>query len=427
MNLEYIVSGVSICRLGREVFHKNAKCVEALKNYMTDVQKDYAVSYLFNAYSEVKEGIVLHDSYSGSGAFKDVYSDSGGLQMITLGVAIDDAAKDTIYSVQGKHSTVAMSFDEIPVITPNGRSAINDNSERLYVCDMMEAKAIKSGQNLDKQIEAFKATGTMCKPMLIAQGNCRHTIAQWVDIVYNTVKPENREFIHGIAFAFSSLGNGMLESVEVCAAFGLIPYDRLKKNIHLLGVGSIKKLVPFIECFRSGYIPADVNMSFDSTSFSQAILMGRFTNEKLKTIPLNKTYRSVLRVVYDEISPYLDTDVSYSEFEQYTLKNIRTSEHLSEEHRCVDLSLMLRPVACMVQVKYFMDAIRKCYDDPERYADYISPKLIPQIEVIKLLAEAKDVSGIESWFDTYSKYVESDRIRRVQSLEQHSEETITLF
>lgn len=57
-----------------------------------------------------------------------------------------------------------------------------------------------------------------------------------------------------------------------------LKYDRkyIKNHIHLLGMGSIDRLIPYIYLTKSGFIQNDVKISFDSTTFSMSYIMGRF-------------------------------------------------------------------------------------------------------------------------------------------------------
>jgi hypothetical protein len=384
----------------------------------------YNVSCLFNAYSEVKFGNAITSNYDG---FKNILADSGGLQVITLGKEITSEVKDQIYKTQAEFSTTAMSFDEIPVVTKSSSgSKRNDNSSRTFVHSMLEPCAIKSGKNLNEQIEAFKKYGSSSKPMLIAQGNDRHSIAKWVDIVYNTVDKENRRYIHGIAFAFSSIGTGVLEALEVCAAYGLIPYNEIKRNIHLLGVGAIKKLVPFIECFRSGFFPADTMLSFDSTSHSQGVVMGFYQREDMEIVRVgkypNKTNFDYLTKVYNKIKEHCDVDVGFDEFYDFVIRNITTTKHLKEAEG--DLAVManlLYPFSTFIQVQHMIDAITDCHASFDNYAKYMSKKNFRAIQSLRLLKDVKDNNDFEKWFSKYARYTQSDRIK------SDKQEVITLF
>lgn len=424
MQVEYIASGLSFTRITEPSFTNIDGCTHAVNKLIDKMRDDGTViSALFNAYTEAKFGPRLQEHYR---AFNNVFADSGGLQVVTLGKQIDDSLKNDIYGIQGQYSSVAMSFDEIPVrTTKEGGSKRGDNSSRLFDYDMIEPCAKKSGQNLDQQIEAFKAMGSGSKPMLIAQGNCRHTIAQWVDIVYKEVKPENRKHIHGIAFAFSSLGPGMLEAVETCAAYGLIEHEDIKKNIHLLGVGALKKLVPYIECFKSGFFDPDTNLSIDSTSHSQSVVMGFFQDEDLVVRRIGKYpnafNRRYLQKVYDAVEGITDTGTTFETFYDYAIRNISTSKHLKEEHEASMMANLLYPVSTFLQANNLVKAIRDCHDNEGAYGKYLNKKLTDRLGPVTLLSEVRTNQQMEQWFSRYAKYVQSERIKN------NKVPTITLF
>src|ERR1700747_276462 len=178
-SLHYISSGMSHTRINSV---KDPKTIEWIKSAVRKTSNEnYQVGFLYNAYKEKSLGVLFDRHYRD--ALCDIHADSGGLQMITLGHSITPELKKQIYEHQSKYSTIAMSFDEIPVTS----SGVIDFANRRFNTHLVEEKAIASGKNLVDQLLLFANNKTKAKPLLIAQGNCMETYCRWVDIVQKQI------------------------------------------------------------------------------------------------------------------------------------------------------------------------------------------------------------------------------------------------
>ena len=112
-------------------------------------------AFLYNGYTENRIGKNLRKIF---GQGPRLYVDSAGLQMITLGKTCNDKAKDIIYETQARWGNLAMSFDEIPIKVTSkcGRSLRGETNNRYVDIENFDSYAIKSGINLNNQIQYFK-------------------------------------------------------------------------------------------------------------------------------------------------------------------------------------------------------------------------------------------------------------------------------
>ena len=167
MRYDYVASGLSFTRVGRVGLKEET--FDFINNYVEKIQSDqHKFSMLFNAYKEKSLGERLYSRYKKS--CKNIYSDSGGLQMITLGENITQEKKRMVYDVQAKNSTIAFQFDEIPVVVEGEKSEKLDVQNRFFDESFLEEKARHSGRNLKEQIDYFREIGSETKPFLILQG-----------------------------------------------------------------------------------------------------------------------------------------------------------------------------------------------------------------------------------------------------------------
>jgi hypothetical protein len=113
------------------------------------------------------------------------------------------------------------------------------------------------------------------------QGNNYTDMFEWFRDGTKVLTPDHFKRVSGIALADTCIGNGPMESIEMLVAYHLIRkefgVESTKNHIHLLGLGSVRRLMPVLYLMRSGLLPKDLTISFDSTTFSMSYFMGRFT------------------------------------------------------------------------------------------------------------------------------------------------------
>lgn len=277
MKLEYVVSGTSYMRINNPGVTKNPDCVKIV-NDIFDKQfanaPGHTFSMLYNAFTEKSFGERFQVFRSHVDKF---HADSGGLQIITLGKTITPELKDEVYRNQAKWADVGMCFDEIPVEVKDGKSDRNDTTGRRFARELFEEKAKQTGENVKRQLEVYKQENSNCKPFVICQGNDVQTYMNWADIIMNTIEPEDHNRVGGIAMGAAALGTGPKEDIQ--RAFIPSQLDVRDENgdmhLHVLGVGSLRRLLPYI-IFQQNGLYKNIKISYDSTTHSRGVETGLY-------------------------------------------------------------------------------------------------------------------------------------------------------
>lgn len=287
---EYVASGTA--HLGYNRKRVDQIQVYSLINdlciFIRENLKNHQLSFLFNAYVEPKLGEIMNREMKELYA---IHSDSGGLQIVTQGKTVTPDIKQKIYNVQNSFSNVAMCFDEIPVsFVGETGGGMNDNDSRYFDKDKFYEVAALTGKNLQEQIEMFVNEGIHANPMLIIHGKDIAYMKDWCNIVLEQIHIDNHKHLHGIATSGVSLGTGELEDVYRAAIVGCLDIDsNLKKNMHMLGVGSIRRMLPVIELYKSGFIDNKIHISYDSSSHTMTATMAEIMDADLKKHSLSKS------------------------------------------------------------------------------------------------------------------------------------------
>lgn len=379
------------------------KAIERLKTELVNCD----VSILFNAFTE-KHCSQFYNDHNKFG-LSNVFVDSGGLQMVTRNMQITEEQKIKIYEVQSKHE-FAMCFDEIPCRDRegfnNGNSRTNI-SAKLYYPDLKETSALKTAENIKKQIEYFRTTNSNAKIFYIIQGNTYQDMIEWYEVGKQLLTSEDYKYIAGLALADTCMGNGKLETVDMIRAFTHINKDPDLKNsnrLHLLGVGSIGRLYPFF--LLEKMIGENIITSFDSTSFSQAIYMNALSNGLSKM----KGNRSMNFV--KEAAEYFFESNQIEDGEKYInhlLLNFRKKKLMYSEipESLGDLEyskVIVRSLIIFItiyQLKGFDNAIT---DILSTMSSDNSPE--------GMLQNIRSDTDFDQWYSEYGRFIDSKRIER---------------
>jgi len=261
MNFDYIMSGTGMAGFEQH----NDLTVSIFREYFKDI--DYKFSVLFNAMVEAKHGQKLNSDY---GDYIDIMSDSGGLQIVTLGYSPEKAqeVKPEIFKTQATYSNIAMSFDDMPMHIEGESSGRLDLSNRFFVREKVKEAVKNSIKDLKEQIKVFQQEDTKCKVMVIVQGNDVESYKEYIESIVEQLSDDELKYIGGIAPSGASNGFGSLQRFDML--YGIKEYnipDELKKNVHLLGVGSVDGLTPLTG--SPEYFSFIDNLSFDSTSHAR--------------------------------------------------------------------------------------------------------------------------------------------------------------
>lgn len=417
MIIDYISSGNSSMKIFSGFFSNReapeiigaANCIKSLS---TESKK---YSFLFNAYTEDVMGKEVYENFRD--CFHSIHSDSGGLQMITRGVgSITKEMKMKIYETQAKYSDVAMSFDEIPITTTTSTVSITDMSGRYFDHSKTEIKARETAQNLKEQIDFFRECKTTARPMIIMQGNCMDSFQTWIDVICDYLGPD-LEYIHGISMAGTSLGGGPLEDVVRSAAtvFLRYPENLNTKNIHMLGVGSTRRLLPFasLKSKLDG-----VNLSYDSTTHSHAIFKGTYAEptKVFKWFSINPNKRAeLINKLNDMFGEYLSRPLTRQEADEVFNGSLKYQEAYGvlggHSPRFTEIYVALT----MFMIKQTQDATYELvHGRGDIYCEIAETK--GGLGAYQALSKCNTRDDYDYWERTFKRFLKSDRVKSSKDL-----------
>ena len=424
--LHYIASGTSFMYINslRRDGGVNDETIDWVRGMFQGAERGpNKFGMLFNAFTESTFGKVFKENYSD--VMCDIHADSGGLQMVSLGKVADAAAKEKIYKTQAAYSSVAMSFDEIPVsqiFDPYaGRGAMSATRKKVFDRSQLKEKAIESGKNLREQLEYFANVGTIAKPMLIAQGNCPDTYYEWVEHVQDQIPDELLDKIAGVAVATSTLGPGDLENFESAFVASQMNFRFDCKQIHFLGVGSFDRLAPVLALCKSG-VYKDKIISYDSTTHTGGLARSRFYTRRpdgtyvgTRLLQSDGYRPRDYQFMMDHISKfnigYEDPESLYKYF--ITCPSYSAVEEIGEAHN--------RPLIPKTKIALFRYSYDNFITQIEEYMDsdgYMKGIRKAHQHPISGLAECRTRSDFNVWHSTFKNVLKSDRVRsKTQNLE----------
>ena len=360
--LDYVVSGTSYMRFSNPSIAKdetNSGIINMLiEKLVTDVHS-HKFSMLYNAHTESSFG----DRFS---VYKkkvnEIHADSGGLQIVTQGMTITDELKDKVYENQAKWADVGMCFDEIPVILTSGKSDRNDTKARFFDEENYEALARKTGQNVKRQLEIFEKNNSTCKPFIILQGNCIDTYLRWYECLMEEVPKEWHNRIGGVAMGAAALGTGPLEDVKrafIATEIAKVwPQERM--NLHVLGVGSIRRMIPYLVFCQNGLYDK-VDISYDSTTHSRAVETGLYYMGK-GTTKFNRKMSNLYREMYNNVQETVQLGVELDEFHE-----IMNTPSLKAKEKYGNLNkwIYVRTAFILMSIRNFMAHLESMMNDKD--------------------------------------------------------------
>jgi hypothetical protein len=401
---EYVASGTSYFKLmyQESLEPQNLDWFSRTFGSLND-QHNHKISLLYNAYTEKRPGKWCGEHYRG--LVHSIHADSGGLQMITLGRTITNELKEEVYANQAENSDVAMCFDVIPVRTlNNGRSERLDLSNRRFDRADLERCARETGKNLKRQIEFFLEKGTTAKPMLITQGNDYDSYMKWVEFVVKELPPEYVRHIGGIAMGAAALGKGSLEDIKRAFYFSQLPIDLESKHLHLLGVGSVYRMLPQMVFMQNG-VYEDIQMSYDSTTHTSGVTQGRYYMDDYAftfTRAYDDSYAKVLADMKKNF-PFIEYNVD----DLYNILN-HSSRTYQAKFGSIDPSLQLYVAYVSSSIKNFIQQVDKVSQSKDEVM-----KLAKGLDrnAFTALYSVKTADDFEHWVKHVGPYVASEPVQ----------------
>lgn len=414
---EYVLSGPSYTRITYPEFTTNPDLIEWTNNaiHKLNTATDHKFSFLYNAWTEKDFG-ELFKHYKKS--MNSLYTDSGGLQIVTRGLSATPEIKQGVYDYQMKESDFAMSFDEIPVSIDGDKSTRLDTSNRYFDREKFEFCARETGRNIDRQIETFLNGNAKTKPIAIVQGNCYDTYMKWCEYMIDEIAPSRRDIIGGIAMGAASFGHGFLEDIERAYYFTQLPFKTPESHVHFLAVGSIERILPAVIFAQTG-VYSNTRISYDSTSHASGLLFGRMYAQK-HLGGVHQFSRDYDRVMYGRILELIRSefdlgDFSTDDFHYYM--NTASKKVLEERGSRIG------------QLKSFvggtMYAVLSFMRDLDRMVNSGQLEVLGTIKskkdvVFSSLYDIKNHDDFNHWKRHFSRFVPSERI----SSEMHIKNTL---
>ena len=334
-----------------------------------------------------------------------IHADSGGLQMVTLGRTITNELKEEVYDSQARNSDIAMCFDVIPVRTLDGaRSERLDLSNRRFDRTQLESCARETGRNLRRQIDFFDEKGSKARPMLITQGNDYDSYMHWTQYVVEELDDYHVSRIGGIAMGAAALGKGSLEDFKRAFYFTQLPINLESKHLHLLGVGSVYRMIPQFIFMQNG-LYENVEMSYDSTTHTSGVTQGRYYKDDL-ALNFTRAFDDNYRIVWEDIRknfPCYNYDLNTF----YEALNI-SSRTYQEKHGNIDPSLQTYGAFVSSAIKNFLAHVEKLHDSRDEIM-----KMARGIDAtaFNALYSVRTLEDFNHWLQQIGPYVASEPVQ----------------
>jgi hypothetical protein len=410
--IEYVASGTSHTRILANSVLENPEVISVINSYfkyLNDRNK-HKFSLLFNAFTEKDFGRKFQEHFN-----KDIYAvhaDSGGLQLITQGKTITEELKKQVYTVQANYSDIAMCFDEIPIGVVGERSDRNDTSGRFFDKDNLEHYARMTGINIKNQIEVFLDNKSNAKPIMIAQGNCYDTYMFWIEYIMKEIPASYHQYIGGIAMGAAALGTGPLEDIERAAYATQLPFQMAEPYIHVLGVGSIRRLLPYIALARSGYYPENIHLSYDSTTHTCGASMGLYYLDNGMSI--NRTFGPDYVKIWNDLNSKFEFDKLGIDVHKFHKMINSSSDFYKNENNEVDSEKMVLYYHNLIgfitgAIDNFTAKIAGCLTSEKQFT-----KVAHECKISKemnALLNVKNIDEFKYWFDSHGSRTKSKRIK----------------
>lgn len=392
--LEYVASGPNYMKVSPLSMKDNDTFDFFIRNIEQMNRKiDHKFSFLYNAYTEKDHGPLMVQLKE-KGAIHNIYGDSGGLQAVTRGLDITDKFKLRVYENQSLYCDKAMSFDEIPVKTLKAKSKKTDVHTRLFDINLLEPCARKSGRNLKEQIEMFVKDKTTAQPILIIQGNCYDSYMKWTEYAISEIPKELREYIGGVAISDTASGIGVLQDIKRAFYYTCLPWRPKNNHSHLLGVGSIIRMLPIVMFFQNG-LYEDVWVSYDSTSHSSGVIQGRyfFPGGGMSKLGLRKNH------LYDKLYKDMHTKFEGLELSEDELHSALAGSSKKNDYNGLTQtrSFQIQSLFGLTNIYNFIEHLETLTKSKENLLHFLRKKNKMQYQSLKNLYSVTDKESFEYW------------------------------
>lgn len=422
MNLRFVMSAPGYCRLvphsprDRDNYNVVAPLISdgirLLRSKVSGISSSVHMEadVLHNAYTErtLLPSLIQNQNFG----FDKRYADSGGLQIVTAGGEVTPKIKKEIYLTQSS-SDYAMCFDEIPARTIEGAASSRTMaSGKVYRVGDKTTCAISTAHNIREQIEAFVELESPAKVHYIIQGNNTQDMEDWFNEGQAVLEDEHFDHVAGLSLADTCIGNGQLESADMLAACYNIMREhpqKVKKHVHLLGIGSASRLSPLLYLIKGGFLPEEgFTWSFDSSTYSSGYSLGKFRDISNKIIRPGDNQRIRVAIsraidffegVFKDHDVYCDKNAVLDHMMSTILSMKKTVDTAPDDMYPMVRSLI--PLCNSIGILYMTEELARIVDDTKNDN---SP--------IGLLQHVRNSDDYLHWRKHYSKFVQSKRVFR---------------
>lgn len=347
MKIEYVASAfVNYLRMksihGKEEDNIYKDCWPVIQSMIDRVEKEFApnisVAFLYNSFTESDIGHITKD------LGKNTYADSGGLQMVTTKAGFAarnrmDEEKTKVFYNQAKYADFGFSFDEIPVVKiDEGAFGIGGSVVVKELCEPMGRLA---GKNLLEQYQIFEQTGTNCKIIPIIQGADAETTDLYCQGLFSTLPDGFEEKMRGVALGGINTSNIFAPAILMHSTMK-VENDNLKtllkQGIHLLGVGSLSKILGILLMAENNLLDIDV-LTIDSATVSKSYHYGNIRMIEpagnMRTYKTGKTINQDVDKIYRSIWAYFSEDLKplYKDYEEFMSYSIYDEEFMKTPNK----------------------------------------------------------------------------------------------
>lgn len=417
---EYVGSGTSYFKLMYQESYRPENLDVFARTYgALNGTHNHKVSLLYNAFTERRTGPRIKENYAKY--LHSIHADSGGLQIITLGKQITPELKEEIYANQALNSDIAMCFDMIPVRVLSDRSERLDLENRRFDPEMLEACARETGKNLRRQIDHFDEKKSQARPMLITQGNCYDTYMKWVEYVVAELSDYHVSRIGGIAMGAAALGKGPLEDIKRAFYFTQLPINLESKHLHLLGVGSVYRMIPNIVFIQNGLYEG-VQLSYDSTTHTSGVTQGRYYisgNKVLNGKYRHNDYQMTFNRVFDDNYRIIWEDITemYPFMNRYTLETFYEVLQISardyeEKHGNIDPSIQIYIAYVAACINNFIKHVERVSESKQNLIDFAKGS---DKNAFSFLYDIKTTADFDNWLRHIGTTIESEPVKVMSS------------
>ena len=415
---EYVGSGTSYFKLMYEESYRPQNLDIFARTYGSlNNQHDHKISLLYNAYTEKRTGPRIKEHYGKY--LHRVHADSGGLQMITLGKTITDELKENVYANQAFNSDVAMCFDVIPVTVLSERSERLDLENRRFDPTKLEICARETGKNLRRQIDFFDEQNSSARPMLIAQGNDYDSYMTWTECILEELTSYHLSRIGGIAMGAAALGKGPLEDIKRAFYFTQLPIELESRHLHLLGVGSVYRMLPNIVFIQNG-LYRDLQLSYDSTTHTSGVTQGRYyisgdrvLNGKYRSSDYQMTFTRAFddsyRIVREDICELFPFMAEYNLQTFYNVLNMSARTY-EERFGNIDPSIQIYIAYVSACIKNFMRHVERINNSKYELIDFAKGT---DKNAFNFLYDVKNTADFNNWLRNVGNTIESEPVQLI--------------